>query len=199
MAVQTGGLVRTYAGRRVPVPGRYQVDVNHSSVDFVACDLMTGTVRGRFAPEIGTITVEELPERSSAEVSIDAGSLSTGNARRDRHFRGPSFFDTERHPAISFRSSRVDAGTAGRWTLTGNLTIRAVTRLVHFDATFEGVAPCPHGHDRIAFSGHVELDRCDWGLEPKALPWGTPLIAWEVQILIELEAVRVADAHPTSP
>src|SRR3954470_12471627 len=105
---QTLSILRTHDDREIPTAGEYTIDPAHTSVEFVGRHLMITKVRGRFRAVTGTITIDEVPERSHVEVEIDVASLDTGNADRDAHLRSADFFDADQYPTISFRSTSVE-------------------------------------------------------------------------------------------
>jgi len=182
--------IHTYGGRRIPAPGRYELDPARTSVEFIARNLMITKVRGRFTDVTGTITVDRIPERSQTHVEIAVGSLTTGNRQRDAHLRSPDFFDADRFPTIAFQSTRVTSGTSGTWTVFGELTIRDITRPIHFDTTFDGAAHTPGAADRIGFDAQTEVNRYDWGIDYSApLESGGLLIGRQVQIQLEVTAL----------
>ena len=102
--------VRTVEGATVPVAGTYQIDASHSVVEFVVRHLGLARVRGRFNDFTGTIEVGDGPARSRVDVSIDAASIDTRDAKRDEHLRSPDFLDVANHPTLEFRSNAVRCG-----------------------------------------------------------------------------------------
>ena len=154
---------------------------------------MITKVRGRFPQVSGTITVDEEPERSHVEVELDVAGLDTGNADRDDHLRNADFFNAEKYPTITFRSTKVEAGTSGTWVVTGDLTVRDVTRPVTLQVDFDGANASPFGDERIAFSAATEVDREDWGLTWNVtLETGGVLVGKKVRIELNVQAVAVA-------
>lgn len=152
----------------------WQIDPNHSSVEFAVKHMMFTTVRGRFKDVKGTITADEdNPDASVVEVEIAAASIDTGVADRDTHLRSADFLDVESQPAITFRSKRV-AGAAKRegdkFKLTGDLTIRAKTMEITLDCEYEGTGTDPWGGTRAGARATAEIDRREWGpaVEPGA-------------------------------
>lgn len=150
--------------------------------------LLPLTVTGRFADVSGTIAVDERdPATAEAEVIIDAASVQSGNARRDKHLHSADFFDVERHPRLTFRSRRVTAidREAGRYRITGDLTVRGVTREVTLDATYTP-APIGAGDRRAALTLAGALNRRDFGLG-----WTRPHInvADELTVALAVEAL----------
>jgi polyisoprenoid-binding protein YceI len=193
MSDQLLSVLRTYEDREIPTAGDYTIDPTHSSVEFVGRHLMITKVRGRFPEVSGTITIDEVPERSHVEVEIDVATLDTGNAQRDEHLRSPDFFHAEQHPSISFRSTKVEPGKAGAWAMTGDLTVRDVTRPVTLQVEFEGANASPMGDQRVAFSATAEVDREDWGLTWNvALETGGVLVGKKVRIELNVQAIAAA-------
>ncbi len=185
------GIVRQYKGYEIPAAGSYTIDAAHTSVEFVARHLMITKVRGRFSEVSGTITIEDEPELSHVEVEIGMASVDTGNGDRNAHLRSADFFDVENHPAMSFRSSGLQKTKSGKFQLTGELTIRGVTRPVAFDVEFDGATPSPFGDERIAFTAEAEVNREDWGLTWNvALEAGGVLVSKTARIEISVQAVK---------
>lgn len=152
-----------------PAPGVWKFDPTHSTLTITARHLMVTKVRGTFEDIDANIVVAEDPADSSVEVIAKAGSVSTGVADRDAHLRSPDFLDAETYPEITFRSTEVVPDGSG-WKLTGDLTIRDVTRPVVFDLSFDGSAQDPYGNTKAAFTATGEIDREEWGLT-----WNVPL------------------------
>jgi polyisoprenoid-binding protein YceI len=186
-------ILRTRDDRQIPVAGTYAVDPMHTSVEFIGRHLMITKVRGRFPEVSGTITVDDEPERSHVEVEIQVASVDTGNADRDAHLRSPDFFNAEKYPTISFRSTKIEAGASGTWTMTGDLTVRDVTRSVTLEVDFDGANASPFGDERVAFSAAADVDREDWGLTWNVgLETGGVLVGKKVRIELNVQAVATA-------
>jgi polyisoprenoid-binding protein YceI len=195
MAQRTVSVLRTHDDRVVPVAGVYNVDPAHTSVEFVARHMMITKVRGRFSEVKGQITIAENPEESHVEVEIATASLSTGNDMRDEHLRSAEFFDVERFPTMTFRSTSVRALSDSTWELAGELTVRDTTRQVTLDADFEGADVSPMGDERIGFSAATEVNREDFGMTANvALETGGVLVGKTARIEIDVEAVAPAAA-----
>src|SRR5262245_62140251 len=131
-----------HTGRLTSMMTTWNIDPSHSVVEFSARHIMITTVKGRFRKMKGVIRVDEAdPDRSTVEVSIESGSVDTGDDKRDAHLRSADFLDVEHYPSIWFRSRRVDGayGKPGdRFKVVGDLIIRGVTQEVALDAVFEG-------------------------------------------------------------
>jgi polyisoprenoid-binding protein YceI len=190
MAEEALNVLRTYDHREIPVAGVYTIDPGHTSVEFVGRHLMITKVRGRLGDVTGIVTIEEDPERSHVEVEIQAAPLDTGNADRDTQLRNADFFDVETYPVITFRSTNIEEGRSGTWMVTGDLTVRDVTRPVTLEVDFDGASGSPIGDQRIAFSAAAEIDREDWGLTwNMALETGGVLVGKKVRIELNVQAV----------
>jgi len=183
-------VLRSGDDREVPLAGQYVIDQAHTSVEFVVRHMMISNVRGRFREVAGSITVDEVPERSHVEVEINADSLDTGIRERDRHLRSPDFFDVERHPTIHFKSTKVELAPAGAWAVTGDLTILGATRPVTLEVSFEGAGASTTDGERIAFTAAAEVNREEWGLTwNQGLEAGGVLVGKKARIELNVEAV----------
>ncbi|HSM93032.1 MAG TPA: YceI family protein [Anaeromyxobacteraceae bacterium] len=169
----------------------WEIDTSHSAIHFWVRHLVISKVHGRFAKWAGTVNLDEQdPARSSVEVRIEAASIDTQVADRDAHLRSPDFLDAANHPALTYRSRRIEKSGDG-YRVTGDLTIRGVTREVVLDAEFAGLAKDPWGNQRAGFSAKASLDRRDFGLTwNAAVETGGVLVGEKVEISIELEAVK---------
>lgn len=171
----------------------WKIDPVHTLVEFSAKHMMIATVKGRIADVEGTIyTDEKDARRSSVEAILKGASIDTRNDQRDQHLRSGDFLNVEQFPEIRFKSSRV-AGDGEHFKLTGDLTIRDVTREVVLDVEFGGKNRDPWGGERVGFSASGKIDRRDFGLTwNQALETGGVLVANDIKISIEVEAVKVA-------
>ena len=195
MSARSISVLRTLDDRQVPVAGVYEIDGAHTSVDFVGRHLMITKVRGRFSDVSGRITIAEEPEDSHVEVKIGAASLSTGNDDRDTHLRSGDFFDVENHPTITFRSTNVTAQPDNTWQVTGDLTVRDVTRLVTLQVDFDGADISPIGDERVGFSAATDVDREDFGLTwNMALETGGLLVGKTARVELNVQAIAASAA-----
>lgn len=171
-------------------PGTWNIDASHSSVSFVARHLVVSKVRGRFDTFAGAITVAADPLQSTVEATIEVASINTSDANRDGHLRSADFFDAERYPTISFTTTAVRAA-GDDFVLTGDLTIKGVTRPVDLELEFNGVEKDPWGGTRAGFSAETEINRKDWGLEWNVvLETGGALVGEKIKIQLDIEAVQ---------
>jgi polyisoprenoid-binding protein YceI len=173
----------------------WTIDPAHTAVGFAVKHMMFTTVRGRFADVKGTIEVDQRnPGRSTVNVEIAAASIDTGVADRNAHLRSADFLDVEKHPALTFRSKRVEGALANdgdRFTIVGDLAIRGTTKEVTLDAVYEGSGRDPWGGTRAGARATAKIDRRDWGLTwNQALETGGILVGNEVRIEIELQIVK---------
>ena len=168
----------------------WTIDPSHTTVEFVAKHMMITTVKGRFAELTGTIVADETNlADSSVEATMQAASLDTRSEQRDAHLRSPDFLDVERYPEVTFKSTGI-SGSKDSFKLTGDLTIRGVTRPITLEVTFEGEGKDPWGGTRASFSARGKFDRRDFGLTWNvALETGGILVSNEVKINIEAQAV----------
>jgi polyisoprenoid-binding protein YceI len=190
-------ILRSVNGRELPAPGSWFIDPVHSQVEVVARHMMVSKVRGRFRDLAGAIVIDEIPERSSVEVTIDAASIDTGDERRDEHLRSADFLDVERFPVIRFVSVAVEPMPpltnldVGAWQVDGDLTIRDVTRLISLELELGGTVVDPWGMSRAGFRAWTEIERDDWGITwNQALEAGGWLVGKTLKVDIEIEAVR---------
>jgi len=178
----------------LPAVGVWEIDPTHSNVEFVVRHMFT-TLRGRFTDFWGTIVIAEDPEQSEFRGAIEAGSIGTHLESRDEHLRSPDFLDVERHPKLTFHSTSVRAVGGNRFALTGDPTIRDVTRSVTLEAEFGGWANDPWGGQRAGVLGEAEIDREDYAMTwNQILETGGLLMGRKVRIELEGEAIRQAKA-----
>lgn len=190
---ETPAITRQHNGVELPLPGTYALDKAHSTVEFVARHLMISKVRGRFESFDGTFTIGEVPEDSHVEVTIDAASVSTKEGQRDDHLRSGDFFDVEHYPTWTFSSTKVEDEGDGIWKVTGDLTIRGVTKPVVLAVEFDGAGSTPWGTTAVGFSATAEIDREQWGVSfNQALETGGVVVSKKVTIDISVEANPVA-------
>ena len=168
----------------------WKIDPAHSHVEFAVKHMMITTVRGRFSEVTGDIHLDESRfTASKVDIVVNVSSIDTREPQRDTHLRSADFFDVEKFPTLTFRSTNVD-GTLDEFRLTGDLTIHGVTRPITLDVTFEGEGKDPWGGTRASFSAHGKFDRRDFGLTWNvALETGGILVSNEVKINIEAQVV----------
>ena len=190
----TAAMTRTVGDDTLPAAGTWSLDPSHTSVGFSVRHLGLSKVRGRFSSFTGDVVVAEDPSQSSVQVAVDVTSIDTRDDKRDEHLRTNDFFSATEFPTMTFTSTSV-SGSGPTWQVTGDLTIRGVTRQVTLDTTFEGTASDPWGGSRAAFTATTEVDREQFGMTwNAALESGGVLVGKKVKIEIEAEAVLQAPA-----
>jgi polyisoprenoid-binding protein YceI len=186
-------LTRTIAGVALPQPGTYVVDPTHTRVGFVARHLMVTKVRGHFAEVEGSIVVAENPADTTAEATMVATSITTGNDDRDAHLRSGDFLLTEDFPNVVFRTLGITGQDGDVFHVRGELSIRGVTREIPLTVEIDGVTTDPWGGTRLAVTARGEIDREDFGLTWNvALEGGGVLVGKKVQLEVEAQAVLQA-------
>ncbi len=183
---------RTITGVELPAAGVWTVDPSHAEVGFVGRHFGLTKVRGRFTGVEGTVTIADDPAESSIDVTIDMATVSSGDDARDDHLRSADFFDVAHHPTATFRSSGLGLGVDGTTaSLTGQLTIKNVTRPVTLDVDYLGQATDPWGNERSVFSATGRINREDWGLTwNMVLDSGGLIVSKEIALEIEVELIR---------
>jgi polyisoprenoid-binding protein YceI len=183
--------VPTIDGLQLPEPGDWQLDPVHTSVEFVARHLMVSKVRGKFTDVSGTIHIAEEPAESWVEAKIDPVSVETGDEQRDAHLRSPDFFDVERYPDITFRSTEVEGSSPSHFLVHGDLSVHGITRPVALEVEYHGVTSDPWGGRRAGFSASTELNREDFDLTWNiALEAGGVVVGKKIRLEFEIEAVH---------
>ncbi len=174
----------------LPKAGTYAIDPAHTEVGFVARHLIGTKVRGRFTDVSGTFTVAENPEDSTLDAVVQAASIHTNQAQRDDHLRTNDFLDVPNHPTLTLKSTGMKRVDDTHWVLTGDLTIRGVTKSVDFDLEFLGEGPAmQEGKTVVAFSAPGEIDRRDFGVSfNHSLLDGSVVVGNKVVIEVETEA-----------
>jgi polyisoprenoid-binding protein YceI len=178
-------LTREYEGSTIPAAGTYTFDPAHTHVGFNVRHMMVAKVRGYFAAPAGTFTVAEDPTQSSVEVELDWSTVETGDPKRDANLRSPDFFNVEKFPTITFKSTSIQR-VHGKLQVTGDLTLTGITKPVTLDV--EGpTAPQKgmQGGQVIGLSATGVIHRSDFNFGSKFAP---PMLGDDVQITIDLEA-----------
>lgn len=174
--------------------GTYAIDAAHSRFGFVARHAMVTKVRGAFDQVEGSATIDGAnPSNSTVSIAIDADSIDTRNKQRDDHIRTNDFLDIANHPKITFVSTSIAHSGGNDFEVTGDLTIRGVTKPITIPLAFEGSATDPFGNARIGFEGSVVVNRKDWGVVwNAALEAGGVLVSEKVTLEFEISAVKQA-------
>lgn len=175
--------------------GSYAIDPTHSRIGFIARHAMVTKVRGSFNEFEGTGYLDaENPERSHLQLVIKAASIDTRNADRDTHLRSNDFFAMDEYPEITFRSTAFEAVGSDGYRVTGDLTIKGVTKPVTVNFEYTGAAVDPFGNQRLGLEGTATVNRKDWGVSwNAALETGGVLVGEKITLELEVSAIRAGD------
>lgn len=168
---------------------KWVVDGAHTSVGFTVKHMMFSKVKGSFSGIEGTMTgsPDHFTE-ATIDFSIDVASISTNNDDRDNHLRSADFFETEQFPNMTFTSTSITQQDDDEYKVTGDMTIKGVTKPVTFDVEYEGTAKNPWGVDVIAYEVKGKIKREDFGLTwNQVLEAGGVLVGNDIKISIDVQ------------
>ncbi|MFN8390944.1 MAG: YceI family protein [Bdellovibrionota bacterium] len=171
----------------------YEIDPSHTSAQFSVRHMMLSNVKGEFTKVKGTVSYDPANvAASSVEATIDTSSVNTREPKRDDHLKSPEFFDAQKFPSMTFKSTKVEKGPDGKLAVTGNLTIHGITKevVLDVDGPTDEVKD-PWGNFRRGASATVKLNRQDFGLKwNKLLETGGVVVGDDVAITIDVEMTR---------
>ena len=171
--------------------GNFTIDPTHSEIGFTARHAMVTKVRGSFTEFSGTASSEENLNNAQINVEIDVNSVDTRNSDRDGHLKTGDFFETEKYPKITFKSTDIKAKDDETLEVTGDLTIKDVTKPVTIDFEFNGEAVDPFGNTRVGFEGQTTINRKDFGLNVQAaLDTGGVLVSEKITLNFDISAIK---------
>lgn len=174
----------------------WEIDPSHSTAQFSVKHLMVSNVRGEFTKMSGTLELDEKDiTRSSVQATIDAASIDTRDEKRDAHLKSADFFDTAKHPTLTFKSKKVERAGKGKLKVTGDLTLRGTTRevVLSVEGPTAGVKD-PWGNVKAGASATTKINRKDYGLAwNAALETGGVVVGDEVAITLDLELTKKPD------
>ncbi|MFH8488852.1 YceI family protein [Streptomyces longisporoflavus] len=172
--------------------GEYAIDPAHTSIGFVARHAMVTNVKGSFTDVAGTLHLDGTdPAGSTASIDVQMASIDTGSADRDGHLKSADFFDTEKYPEMTFRSTKAEALGGDDYRVTGDLTILGTTKPISIDLEFNGSATDPFGNERVGFEGKAEILRSEWGLTwNAALETGGVLVSDKIKLRFDISAIK---------
>ena len=171
-------------------PGTWNIDPSHSIVSFVARHLVITKVRGTFGDVSGSVVIADDKLASTVQATVGMASITTGDEGRDGHLKSADFFDVETYPNMTFVSTGI-RGDGAEYVLTGDLTIKGVSKSIELDLEFEGVSPDPWGGTRVGFSAIGEINRRDFGLNfDVKVDTGGTLVGEKIKLEIEAQAVK---------
>ncbi len=181
------------AAPAVAAAATWQLDPTHSSVQFAIRHMMVSNVRGEFTKLSGSAEGDPKdPAKATITATIDAASIDTREAKRDAHLKGADFFDVEKFPTITFKSKKIEAAGAGKWKVTGDLTLHGVTKEVVLDVD-EVTPPIqdPMGNTRAGAHATTKINRKDFGIDwSKTMDSGGLIVGEEVTITLDVEATQ---------
>jgi polyisoprenoid-binding protein YceI len=172
--------------------GEWVIDPAHSRIGFSVRHAMVTTVRGAFAEYQSRLYFDGRdPSRSQAEIIIKTASVDTGVEQRDAHLVGREFLDARAYPRMRFTSTAVELGSADVYRMTGDLSIKDITRPVVLELTYIGHVTDPFGYDRVGFDGTTTIDRSEWGLTYSTrLAEGGAMVSEKVRLQFDIAAIR---------
>ena len=172
--------------------GTWTIDPAHSIAEFAVKHMVVTTVKGRFRELEGTLQIDEArPENSSVSASVDVASIDTSVADRDAHLRSDDFFNAEKYPKITFRSTRVERVDDTHFKVVGGLTIRDVIREVVLDGEYEGQIDDPWGNRRAGFTATTQISRKEFGVRwNQFIESGGAVVSDSVKITLHIEVIR---------
>ncbi|GAB3622138.1 YceI family protein [Mariniluteicoccus endophyticus] len=171
--------------------GTWTLDPTHTRIGFVARHAMVTKVRGSFNEFEGTATTGGNLSDAKIDVTIQVASVDTRNADRDAHLRTGDFFEVEKYPTITFTSTHVEAVDAETLRVTGDMTIKDVTKPVTIDFEYSGTAQDPYGNTRAGVEGSTTITRSDFGINfNAALETGGVLVSDKITLEIEASLIR---------
>ncbi len=170
---------------------KWTIDNTHSSIEFKIKHMMITNIKGNFTDYKGEITMNEGDFESAAlSFTAEVASINTKNADRDKHLLSADFFDAEQFPKVTFTSTKVSKKSGHDYTITGELNMHGVSKIVHLETEFGGEMKDPWGNTKLAINVVGKINRKDWGLNwNSALETGGVLVSEEVKLEAELQFV----------
>ena len=169
----------------------WTIDPAHTDAGFAVKHLVISTVRGHFGKTTGTLKLDEKDlTKSSVEATVDTTSVDTRVQMRDQDLRSANFFDVEKYPTMTFKSTKVQKSGKDKLKVTGDLTIKGTTKPVTFNVTYANPIKGPKGETRRGFTAITTINRKDFGLQYSKMIEAGPVISDKVDIEIDAEAIR---------
>ncbi|MEV0783127.1 YceI family protein [Streptomyces sp. NPDC050423] len=191
---QTAATTATVDPALAALTGDYTIDPSHSSIGFTVRHAMVTNVRGSFGEHEGSLKLDgSNPAGSAVSIDVKIASVDTGIADRDGHLVSGDFFDAEKFPLMTFRSTSAEQLGGDKYRVTGDLTIKDVTRPLAIDLEFNGSATDVYGNERVGFEGGTDILRSDWGLTwNAALETGGVMVSDKVKLNFDISAIKAA-------
>ena len=170
----------------------WNLDPVHSAIEFSVRHLAISKIKGKFKEfEAKMVFDGKAVENGSAEFTIQVASIDTENEKRDNHLKSADFFGAEENPTITFKSKKISAVKDGKFQITGDMTMRGVTKEVTFDCELHGVVQGPGGNTRAGFSAETTINRHDFGVSwSKTLDAGGLIVGNDVNLTLEREFIE---------
>jgi len=170
----------------------YTIDRGHTTIGFSVRHMVISNVKGQFNKFVGEFQFDpKAVDLKSASIKIDVGSIDTNERKRDKHLRGPDFLDVDKHRTITFKLVSCDNKGGGKLNVTGDITIRGVTKTINLTGEFLGAIKDPWGNYRAGFSASGEISRKDFGIVyNRLLETGGMVVDDKVKLIIEVEGVK---------
>jgi polyisoprenoid-binding protein YceI len=169
----------------------WEIDPAHSSSNFSIKHLVVSTVRGSFGKTTGTIKLDDKDlAKSSVEATIDVNTIDTRVENRDKDLKSPNFFDAEKHPTMTFKSTKVQKAGGDKLKVTGDLTIKDQTKPVVLNVTYSKPVTGMKGEQRRAFNATTKINRKDFGLTYSKVVEAGPVVGDQVDVSIDIEAIK---------
>ncbi|MBB6096634.1 polyisoprenoid-binding protein YceI [Deinobacterium chartae] len=169
----------------------WTIDPTHTGLEFAVRHMGLSTVKGRFRALSGSITTAEDGRLEGVEVTVDTTTIDTAEPNRDGHLRAPDFFDVEKYPTATFKSTAVEPQGQNVYRVTGELTIRGVTKPVTLEVETSDPIKDPYGLQRAAAEGKTKISRKEWGLTwNQVLEFGALMVSDDVRISFDVQATR---------
>ncbi|MFJ7950894.1 YceI family protein [Lysinibacillus sp. NPDC096418] len=169
---------------------KWNIDLAHSAINFQVKHMMVSKVKGVFDSYSADIEAEDLTDLTTANIQfgINTASINTRNEDRDNHLKSGDFFDADSYPTITFKSTSITKKSDDAYAVTGDLTIKDVTKSVTFDTEFNGKGTNPWGQDVYGFEAETSINREEFGLTwNAALETGGVLVGKDIKVIVELE------------
>lgn len=171
--------------------GTWTVDAAHSKVGFSVKHMGISTVRGEFTKFEGSLEIGEDLSNTKIRGIVKTNSVDTNEDQRDEHLRSPDFFEAERHPSLSFESTRIEVIDDETFRIIGNLTLRGVTNELTLTAEMNGIEADPNGGERVGLEVTGQLSRGEYGMKfNQALGSGNMLVSDKVKLTLDIAATK---------
>jgi polyisoprenoid-binding protein YceI len=177
---------------------KWALDPTHSELGFKIKHLMISNVSGKFTNfDVKVETAGDDFSNASVVATVDVASINTNNEQRDAHLRNADFFEVEKHPSITFRSTKVEKVDDDTFSLYGDLTIKDTTKPVKLSVEYSGIAKDPWGNTKAGFTVTGKINRKDWGINYNAvLETGGLMLGEELKIQSEIQLVKQTELQP---